>query len=217
MIRHAVDQGGPEWKMLRLGIPTASQFDRILTPKTMKPSSSQEKYALELIAEQLLGVPMDDDVSSAFMQRGQVQEKKALDYYSLRHPDAVIEPAGFIMRDDERVGASPDQFVDTNGLLEIKVPNAANHIGYLLDTEGIGYRCQVQGQLWIAEREWSDTLSYNPELPPALVRVYRDDKFIAVLAQTVNQFLTYVDELKVKLQKSHGLFEGFEQPDIKVA
>jgi hypothetical protein len=41
----------------RLGIPTASNFDKIITPKTMKPSASAEKYAWALIAEQHLGEP----------------------------------------------------------------------------------------------------------------------------------------------------------------
>ena len=100
--------------------------------------------------------------------------------------------------------------------MEIKCPSAANHVGYLLDVEGIGYRVQVQGQLWVAEKNWCDTLSYNPELPPALVRQHRDEKFIKELAAAVKQFLDAMDEAKEKLQKSHQLFEDFERPMLKV-
>lgn len=210
-----VVQGTTEWAMLRLGIPTASAFDKIITPKTLKPSSSAEDYAHRLIAEQILGIPLDDATSGA-MQRGNILERKAVEFYELtREVDST--PIGFILRDDKRVGCSPDRLVGSDGLLEIKTPLAHTHVGYLLDEQGIGYRLQVQGQLWISEREWSDTLSYNPEMPTALVRQYRDEKVIAPLAAAVNQFLEYVDELKEKLQQSHGLFPELQRPALKLA
>ena len=49
-------QGSDEWIQARLGIPTASQFHRIITPKTMKPAASAEGYIDQLVAEYLLGV-----------------------------------------------------------------------------------------------------------------------------------------------------------------
>ncbi|HSH45084.1 MAG TPA: hypothetical protein VK966_04470 [Longimicrobiales bacterium] len=36
MIWLDVEQGSGEWEAARLGIPTASQYDRILTAKTLK-------------------------------------------------------------------------------------------------------------------------------------------------------------------------------------
>jgi len=212
MRRILCEAGGPEWKMARLGIPTASRFDEILTPKTLKISGSRAKYAHQLVAEQLLGVPMDDD-ASRFMQRGSVLERRAIDYYQMVN-DVETEPAGFLMLDDDSAGCTPDFLVGTNGLGEIKVPSAHVHIAYLLDG-GIDYRCQTQGQLWISEREWVDTLSWHPELPPALVRVPRDEDFIKALAAAVRQCNDYIAEVKLKLQK-HGLFEGFMQPQLKV-
>lgn len=213
MIRVECEQGSPEWLMARLGIPTASQFDRLITPGG-KPSKSADGYMHQLLAEQLLGVPMDD-ASSGFMERGNILEKRAVAFYELQK-ECDTEAVGFVTRDDGRAGASPDRFVGKDGLLEIKVPNAANHVGYLLDKEGIGYRVQVQGQLWIAEREWSDTLSFHPELPPALVRQTRDEAFIKLLAAAVEQFLNAMDEAKVALQKQHGLFADFERPMMRV-
>lgn len=206
-------QGSAEWMMARLGIPTASQFERIITP-TGKPSSQVDKYAHQLIAEQLLGAPLED-ASSGFLERGTLLEARAVSYYELQL-DAETVPVGFILRDDRRSGASPDRLVGDDGLLEIKVPAAHTHIGYLLDDKGIGYRCQVQGQLWVSEREWCDTLSWHPTFPPALVRQHRDEAFIKLLAAGVAQFCDYVDELKLKLHKQYGLFPGFRQPDLKV-
>lgn len=212
MKRVDVEPGSAEWKMARLGIPTASRFDEILTPKTLKVSASMAKYARQLVAEQLLGVPQEDD-ASGFMLRGTIMEKRALDYYRMVQ-DVEVEPAGFFTLDDGSAGATPDFLVSTDGLGEIKVPSAGVHIGYLVDG-GIDYRCQTQGQLWIAEREWVDTLSWHPELPPALVRVYRDEEFIRPLSAAVRQCNDYIGEIKVKLQK-HGLFQGFQQPMLKV-
>jgi len=216
MIRVDCEQGGAEWFAARLGIPTASQFSRIITPKTMKLSDSSVGYMHELIAEQLLGQAMDDGSSIGFMQRGELLERKAVEFYELQR-DVETEKIGFVLRDNRRVGCSPDRLVGADGLLEIKCPKASNHIGYLLDAEGIGYRAQVQGQLWITGRTWVDTLSFNPDLPPALVRVYRDEKFITQLAQAVDQFLSFLDESKAALQKRYGLFPDFTIPDLRIA
>jgi hypothetical protein len=70
-----VEQGSVEWQMARLGIPTASNFDKIITPKTMKPSASAEKYAWALIAEQILEGARPK-AGRRLMQRGKVVEEK---------------------------------------------------------------------------------------------------------------------------------------------
>lgn len=214
MIRHICEQGSSEWVSLRLGIPTASRFDKIITPKTMKLSESSAGYAHTLIAEQLLGHAIDDAGSWGFMQRGEVMERHAVSFYELQR-DVETEKIGFVTRDDGRVGCSPDRLVGNDGLLEIKCPNAANHIGYLLDADGIGYRAQVQGQLWVCEREWVDTVSYNPELPAALVRQHRDEEFIKRLAAALEQFLSYIDEMKLKLVKL-GYMDAKDVPGLGI-
>lgn len=212
MIRVDVEQGTQAWQDARIGLPTASNFDRILTPKTMKLSASADAYAFQLLAEQALGYPMDA-ASSGFMERGKDMEQHAVAFYELQR-DVTTERVGFVLRDDRRVGCSPDRFVGTDGLLEIKCPSAAVHIGYLLDG-GIGYRAQVQGQLWICERDHIDTLSYHPELPCALRRETRDEPFIAALSAAVDQFLAHMDDLKERLQR-FGMFEGERVPDLQV-
>ena len=54
-----VEQGSQSWIELRLGIPTASQFSRIVTPGG-KSSSSRDAYMGELLAEWVLGEPYSD-------------------------------------------------------------------------------------------------------------------------------------------------------------
>lgn len=199
MIRVACEQGSDEWRMARLGIPTASQFGKIITPKTLKMSEQSHPYAHKLLAEQILGRPQDDE-SFGFARRGQEMETAARGYYEFIR-DVTVERIGFIMSDDRKVGASPDGFVNADGLLEIKCPSAPVHVGYLLDDAGIGYRAQVQGQLWIAERDWVDTVSYHPELPDVIRRQGRDDIFIRALATAIDAFLEYMEKARNQLAR----------------
>lgn len=209
MIILDVLQGSDEWVALRAGIPTASRFDEIITPKTMKPSQSRDKYMHELIAEQL-GHPKES-ATSQYIERGTDTELKAVRYYEMER-GVDTEQVGFVLRDDRKVGCSPDRLVGSEGLLEIKCPAPHIHIGYLLDEQGIGYKAQCQGQLWLTDRSYIDTLSYSPVMPPALVRQARDEVFIKALAAAVDQFISYMEESKEKLIR-RGLFkaEDFEK------
>jgi hypothetical protein len=60
---------------------------------------------------------------------------------------------------------------------------------------------QVQGNLWIAEREWWDFVSYCRLLPQFEIRIYRDEAYIAELAKAVDQFN---DELAALVEKIRG-------------
>lgn len=206
MIFHPVVQGSYEWVMLRLGVPTASAFDAIITPKTLKLSAQSDKYARQLIVEEILRAPFDEYLSTGFMMRGNALESEAVAWYELTQ-DVDTSDGGFALRDDRRAGASTDRIVGPDGLLELKCPSAEQHIAYLLDSKGIGYQYQVQGQLWVYEREWVDTVSYHPSMPKALVRQSRDEEFIGKLANLVNVFHEMKMEMKQKLHETHGLFD----------
>src|SRR3990167_6408597 len=184
---HDCIQGTSEWLHLRAGIPTASCFDQILTPGG-KPSKSAERYMLTLLAERLMGHPVTEYMSM-WMQRGNQAEAEAVQFYELQR-DADTIPAGFITNDEGTIGASPDRLVGDDGLLEIKVPSEYIHMSYLMKTGSHyeAYKVQVQGQLWVTGRQWVDVLSWHPELPPALVRIEPDVKFIELLAAAVTQF-----------------------------
>lgn len=211
---HRVEQGTTAWAALRLGLPTASQFDRIVTPKTGKPSSQIAGYACELLAEQALGVPLDN-ATSGFMERGTILEKKAIAFYEMQN-DCTVDRVGFITNDAGTVGCSPDGLVGDRGGAEIKVPAAHTHLSYLLGEAGEKYKCQVQGCMWIAERDWWDFVSYNPDLPSTIVRFDRDEAFIKLLAAGVTQLQDYMADAKEKLQPL-GLFPDFKRADLKVA
>jgi hypothetical protein len=62
------------------------------------------------------------------------------------------------------------------------------------------YVAQVQGEIWIAERDWVDVIFYNPAFRMLVVRVFRDDKFIKELQTqlmvVINKRDEYVELLK---------------------
>jgi hypothetical protein len=205
VILHDVLQGSTEWLAVRAGIPTASAFDRIVTPKG-KPSTQSEKYMHALLAERIMGHPVLQ-VPTYWMGRGQQLEGEAVSYYEgVRDLDTT--PIGFVTNDARTIGASPDRFVGEDGLLELKVPSEHVHVSYLLtravDAE---YYPQVQGQLWVTGRRWLDIMSYHPEMPPAIVRVERDEGFIAILSRAIATFSMDLED------KAHELTErGWIKP-----
>lgn len=185
-------QGTPQWMMARLGIPTASQFHRIVTPKG-SPSKSAEKYLFELLAERITGKPTVN-IKTSWMDRGHEMEQEAVDYYEFQK-DCETVPVGFVTNSAGTIGASPDRLVGDNGLLEIKVPSPAVHVGYLLRS-GEAYDdhgTQVQGQIDTSKRDWSDLLSYSPGMPHALIRVERDEPFIRSMRGHIEAFSTALE------------------------
>lgn len=199
MIRLDVAQGSHEWHAARLGLPTASQFHRIISPKTLKPSESASGYLHELLAEWLLGVPLDS-ASSDFMERGKALEEQAVAWYELqRGVDA--ERVGFCLTDDRRAGCSPDRLVGEDGGLELKCPSPAVHVGYLLDGIAAKYLPQIHGAMWVTGRPWWDALSYHPDLPPALVRIERDQDYIVPLSEAVTAFCDRLARAKDELKE----------------
>lgn len=198
MITHRCKQGSPQWHALRLGRPTASLFSKIITPAKGELSKQADPLAYELAAERILGYSRDD-VSTKAMQTGRENEPLARAWYEMAH-ECEVEQVGICFTDDGRVGASPDGIVGA-GLLEIKCPTPPVHVGYLLGNFGVegDYKCQVQGQLWVCEREWLDTVSYCPPFVVAERCVYRDEEFIAKLSNAVREFADKVDDFERRL------------------
>lgn len=179
-----VQQRSPEWYELRRGIPTASEFHRILTA-TGERSRQREEYLCELIAERLGAVT--NGFSNQWTERGVELENIARLAYSIE-TGYEVTPVGFVLADGG-YGASPDGFVGEEGLLEIKCLKPANHIRVLFDAPPEKFSPQIQGQLLVCERAWLDLFFFCPELPPRLIRVDRDEQYIALLAAELKDFL----------------------------
>lgn len=192
-----VEQGTPEWLHARIGVLTASQMDQVITPKTLKPSASRVALAYLMLAEEMIGQPLDNQ-SSGFMQRGTALEAEARAWYSFER-DVEVVRVGLITTDDGRAGCSPDGLVGDDGGVEIKCPAAHTHVGYLLDGPGTDYACQVQGSLWVTGRAWWDFVSYCPGMPARVIRYEADPAFQAALSAAAAEFFDFYDGLRARL------------------
>jgi hypothetical protein len=105
--------------------------------------------------------------------------------------------------------ASPDGLIGNDGLIEIKCPNTATHIDYLL--AGVApsdYHSQMLWQMECTGRDWCDFVSFDPRLPEDLqlfiVRFNRDEKRLAEMRIGVEKFLSEVSEIIEKLNNLRG-------------
>jgi hypothetical protein len=202
------EQGTPEWLDARLGIPTASQFHRIITAAKGDLSKQARKYAYELVAETVLGTPLESAIGNLeWVARGKLLEPHAVQQYEFSN-DIETRAVGFVTNDAGTIGCSPDRLiVGQRAGMEIKCPAPATHVGYLIDGPGEDYRQQVQGTIALCEAEWWDFYSYHDGMPPVLLRTYRDEPYIAKMVAALAEFLTMRDEMLVKVRAS-GFFEA---------
>jgi putative phage-type endonuclease len=188
MIIHNVEQGTDEWHSLRIGIPTASQFDSLVTSKG-EPSKQIEGIINEKVANVIAGKVLESWDGNKWTERGHELEPLASTHYEFIYDDRKVETVGFVTNAEKTCGCSPDRLVNDDGLLEIKCPMPKTHIDYLIAGKlPTTYFQQVQGQLMITGRRWCDFMSYHPDLPELIVRVERDDEFIEKLKARIDYF-----------------------------
>jgi len=194
-------QKSPEWYAARIGIPTASAFEKILSP-TGKVSTQWEAYAHSILAEEIVGHAIEGYVSKD-MEEGIAREEESRAYYEMERSVDVVK-VGFCTDDARTMGYSPDGFVGDDGLLEFKNPKHTTQVGYYLGDDALSgeYWPQLQGGLLVTERKWVDIVSYFPEMPPHILRVDRDEAYIAKLADGIAEFNA---KLAAKRQRLIGL------------
>ena len=193
------EQNTPEWYAARLGIPTASEFDKILTA-TGKESTQADAYANRLLAEMIVGHPIKEFEGNGWTERGHEFEQEAANLYALQC-DATPVKVGFVTDDAGTVGCSPDRLIGDDGFLEIKNPAAHTHMKYLLDHEALvkDYWTQVQGQHHVLRRTWGDIMSYFPEMPPVIVRMTPDSAYQTKLSGALARFNAVIAEKRARL------------------
>lgn len=180
-------QGTAGWVGARLGIPTASNFSKIITGEG-KVSKSADFYMRQLLAEYFIGEPCESGIGTLLMGRGTGLEPSARKWYEMERDVDVVQ-VGFCYRDDKLAGASPDGLVGEDGLVEIKCTSAPVHVEYLLGGIKGEYWPQCQGLLYVTGRAWVDLVAYNPVLPPVVKRIDPDEEYQAVLSAGVDTFI----------------------------
>lgn len=196
------EQGSEDWFRSRMGIPTASEFSTVMAKgKGKAESKTRRTYMLKLIGERMTEQPMES-YSNHHMERGKVMEEEARNFYAFQ-TDNEPELVGFI-RNGEK-GCSPDSLIGSDGLLEVKTKLPHLQLAVLLsDQLPAEHKAQVQGQIWVAEREWCDFCSYWPGLPLFVTRVHRDEEYIKVLSDEVDKFLSEMNDLQEQIKQRYA-------------
>lgn len=182
-------QGSPAWHAARIGIPTASNFSRILTSRGA-PSAQAAGYLYELLDEYFTHSAAEYGATQ-WMHRGAELEPAARRFYA-KQTGMRVQQIGLVFSDERRlIAASPDGLVGNDGLLEIKCPKLQTHVDWLLKRRLPSMHiAQVQGQLWVSGRRWCDFLSYHPDCAEQfLLRVARDEEYIKKLRAAVGRFV----------------------------
>lgn len=194
------EQRTPEWFAARAGRLTASTVDAIFaTGKGGKEAVGRRDLRIRLALERITGQPIEDGgFINKEMQRGIDLESAARDAYE-GFSGNMVRTTGFVAHDSLPVGASLDGDVDTfTGLVEIKCPKSATHLGYLRDRSlPAEYGAQVMHQLWLTGAQWLDFVSYDDRMPePLRLFVYRKVPTVAEInahEAAVVAFLAEVD------------------------
>lgn len=194
-----IEQGSELWFKEKAGKPGASSFDKIITMKG-EPSKTRTDYIYELAAEQIIG-RQADGYSNAAMLRGTAMEPEGRALFEFITGNE-LKQVGLVYRDESRrVLCSPDGLLDESGF-EQKNPLAKTHTKYLLSGKlPSEYFQQVQGSMWVCGFESWWFMSNYPGMPPLILEVKRDEKFIARLEILMDEFLNELDEVHQQILK----------------
>lgn len=199
-IHSTVQQGSLAWLELRAGKVTASEIGEMLTPQ-FKPRTGDrpQKYLYTKLAEHVLRGPLPDSGRSFAMEQGSIREEEARPWLEME-TGLEVQTVGFIETDDGRAGCSPDGLIGEYGGAEIKCPQPATHVRYLI--EGIlpeQYITQVHASLYVTGRKWWYFLSYCPGFSPLLLTVERNEVACDAIASALEHFKTRFNTALEKL------------------
>lgn len=191
-------QRSEQWFAARAGKVTASRASDFLAKTKSGYSTSRKNYLVQLVAERLTGQAQEDGYVSPAMIRGLELEPQAFATYEATTGN-MPHRVGFLAHDDLPIGSSPDGVIgDFDGVLELKVPNPATHLGYLkTQTLPAEYLPQVSHHLLVSGATYCDFMSYGPTFPDPLqvflVRVWRSDVDLVAYEKELRTFLAEVD------------------------
>lgn len=207
----SVDDIEIQWRKERLGMITGSNFGKLVVQTkdrkgyTLSKGVTAENLIYKIAWERLLkqGDVSNGlgrlNISSREMEHGLDYEGPAVKLYMERTGNHVDYVQQFIQKDDF-IGGTPDGFIGEDGLIEVKAPwNGGNHLKSLLTGEiyNSDYIYQIQGYLWVTDRNWCDFITYDPDLIDELkiniIRVERDEIIIDGIKQVM-------DMVKEKIQ-----------------
>lgn len=164
------EQGTPAWRAAKAGRITGTRFAAAMSKKD---TAGYQNLITDLAWERVFGA--DDPSShytSKFMQEGIDREPESIDWYRFVSDVECFQPMFVIHGEHDFIGCSPDLLREDDGMAQIKNPGRAAHLKVMHDRKlPAQYRWQVQGEILVCARAWSDFVSYMPQMAGEIVRV----------------------------------------------
>ena len=191
-----VQQNSEEWFDLRLKKVTSSNFGKIMANMGKAFGNPAIEYAQKIANEIVTGERDTRGFKGAYFDDGHEIEPIAKQSYE-RDNFCTVTNGGFFSKN--RLGDSNDGNVGKKGCVEIK--------GVIQNTQwkrlkkggyDLAYKWQIQGHIWLGNKEWCDFISYCPEMPENkrmyVFRVYRDNEMIKQMKKRISvDFLKEID------------------------
>ena len=206
IVMTGVKQYSPKWRKARLGIPTASQFFRIVDTSG-NPSKSRTKYLSELATEAITGVLVGNNYQSYAMKKGHEKEADARSLFEMIQEVEVAEVGLCYKNTQKKYSMSPDGLMENTGL-EIFSPECWTHIECLRHPHksiAIASKFQqIQGSLFISGFDYYWFMVYYPGLAPLIQRVSRNEEFIGKLDKELETFVFDLSRTIKELEEMAG-------------
>lgn len=206
----SIEQNTPAWFAVRAGMPTCSNFKHVMAKgRGGEDSKTRANYLYRLVDELIYPGDPVEAYTNEDLERGKILEAEACDIYALGH-DVELRRVGFVVNHHFNAGCSPDRLISHDGILEVKTMFPRLWIVHVIKgTYPSEFTPQIQGMLWVTQRNWCDLMIYWPKRPPYIVRIDRDEKYIAELAKAVTAFNfelgSTVNALRTKLNLTEQL------------
>ena len=211
VINTDIEQGSPEWHNAREARVGGSTCAPLFTEPPAKARDAGEvlgkgavSLAYDIAARR---VKLDQPITaspyydlrpmSEAMEMGQLREPFARNAYQLKTGFKVDEVGYVTDTRYEFIGFSPDGFVGSDGMIEIKCPMGKEfaRVRHTLKIKH-EYMCQMNFGLWLTGRDWCDHFTFHPDSPvQSLIRVERDPAVMARLDVAIPAFNDLVIEI----------------------
>ena len=202
-ITHDIEQGSTEWLDMRLGLITCSEISSIRAD-----GAGAQSYINALAYERITGESSSVFEGNNWTKRGQELEPVARQMYEQKTGTDVsmisfVENKGFGYSPDGLIYGSQPMWPE--GGIEIKVKQPAEQI-HILRTGEIPkkHMDQLIGGLTCAELDWIDFVSYCPNLPLFICRVYaiehkdqveKIEKLVGKYNQQIEEIVNQISEM----------------------
>ena len=201
-----VQQGSADWLMLKLGVLSASNADKVVAKRD---SATRATYMASLIS-QVCSCVIPEEMNFKAMEHGKLYEPAARDALSVALGFVNIQEIAFMFSDESlRVGVSPDGLFD-NTIVEIKCPfNGENFIKFAaFETNKKDWAWQAQFQLFAGKADEHIFCQYDPRMVLCnnlhYVKTERDEAMQKTLADAIPQFIVDMDQALNKLGVTFG-------------